>query len=98
MQINKKKLFWNCLIKEAVVNFLGVILIENAPKRMILRLKENPGLTQCQQINNLGDQTNLTVFRLKYYLNISKTRIFAIHFLFFYSFHCQKCSRNIFQQ
>ena len=31
----------NCIIKEALVNFL-VILIENVPKRMILCVRENP--------------------------------------------------------
>ena len=29
-------LFFSCVIKDTLINFLGVILIENAPKRRIL--------------------------------------------------------------
>ena len=36
--------FWNCVIEDTLINFLGVILIENAPKRKILCVRENPAL------------------------------------------------------
>ena len=34
--------FFNCIIKDALINFWGIILIENTPKRRILCVRENP--------------------------------------------------------
>ena len=34
--------FWNCFIGSALITFFVVILIENAPKRRILCVRENP--------------------------------------------------------
>ena len=34
--------FFNCISKDALINFLGVILIENAPECRILCVRENP--------------------------------------------------------
>ena len=33
----------NCVFKDALVNFLEVILFENVPKRTSLCIRENPG-------------------------------------------------------
>ena len=35
--------FFNCVMENALVNFLVVIMFENAPKRTSLCIRENPG-------------------------------------------------------
>ena len=34
--------YFNCVIEDTLINFLGVLLIENAPKRSVLCVRENP--------------------------------------------------------
>ena len=36
-------LFWSCVLEDTLINFLGVNLIENVPKRRILCVRESPG-------------------------------------------------------
>ena len=45
----------NCVIEDALINFLLVILIENAPNGRVMFIRENPGLNLCMLFDFLQE-------------------------------------------